>query len=345
MALSQTQIAAIVLVAVVAVAAVAVVVVNNGDDDSDKNKKEGVKITTYIDYNGNTADITFDKIPERVVTGCNTALNLLLYLGLGDRIVGAYYDEEPVWDEVSDEYTKLCNRIGAVGTDKHLEGNITTDVLLSWEPDLVIGWVAWTQDKLGTESFFNENGCNVMSLNTMTSSTYRTLTMMKTDYDNIGNIFGCLDKTTTLYNQILKVVDDIGTKMKGKETLSYALVDGAVNTEKGTVWVYKNTNFIASILNSVGLENAFPDGGTINLATVYEKIGTDDIDIIFFVTYGGVEYETSLKSWQDDADLSSCSAIKNGNTMEVRLSTTYGSSPALLDDLNTIYEFVSKITS
>ncbi|MBR6871742.1 MAG: ABC transporter substrate-binding protein, partial [Candidatus Methanomethylophilaceae archaeon] len=139
------------------------------------------------------------------------------------------------------------------------------------------------------------------------------------------------------------VIDDIAMKLEGKETVYYALVDGAVNTEKGTVWCYKDSNFNASVLNSIGLTNAFPDGGTVSLATVYEAIGTTDIDLIFYITYGGVTYENSLKSWQDDADLSKCAAIKNGDAYDMKLSCSYGSTPQLLDAMEKVYECVVKI--
>lgn len=336
-------IAAVVVVTAAIVAAVAFM--NNNGGGNDSYPEEGVTITTFTDYDGNSTSITFDKVPERVVVGCNTAMNLLLYLGLGDRIVGAYYDEEAVWDEVKDEYDKLCKRIGekdAPGS-KHLGGNIQKDVLLSWQPDLVIGWVSWHSAGLGPQEFWNDNGCNVMSFNTMTSNKYRTVELMKVDYDNIGKIFNIPDKTTELYNSILRVIDDISTKMKGKETLHYALIDGAVNTEKGTVRAYKNTNFIASILNGMGLTNAFPEGSTVSLAKVYEAIGTTDIDLLFFITYGNVTYENSLKSWQDDTDLSKCAAIKNKHTLEMKLSCSYGTSPELLTALQAIYDYISKM--
>ncbi len=344
MALSKNAIIGIVAVVIIVIAAAGAVMLMN-NNNSNPYPSEGVKITTFTDYNGNTAEITFTQVPERVVVGCNTALNLLLYLGLGDKIVGAYYDEEEVWDEVKDEYDKLCKRIGENDAEgaRHISKNISTDVLLSWEPDLVIGWVSWNADGLGTEKFFNDNGCNVMSFNTMTSNQYRTVQLMKVDYDNVGKIFNISDKTTKMYNDVIDVINEVTMKMKGKETLYYALVDGAVNVDKGTVWVYKNTNFIASVLNGMGLTNAFPDGGTVSLAKVYEAIGTTDIDMIFFVTYGGVTYEKSLKSWQDDADLSKCGAIKNKRTLEMKLSCSYGTSPELLTFMESVYNFIEKM--
>ncbi len=345
MAISKNAMIGIVVVLVAAIVIIGAVVVMNNGSGSNPYPKDGVKVTTFVDYNGNTAEITFTEVPERVVCGCNTALNLMLYLGLGDKIVGVYYDEEEIWEEVKDEYDKLVKRIGETDASgsNHLSGNIATDVLLSWQPDLVIGWVAWTDDKLGSEKFWNDNGCNVMSFNTMTSNAYRTVQLMKVDYDNMGKIFNISDKTTKVYNDLIDVINEITMKMKGKDTLYYALVDGAVNIEKGTVWVYKNTNFIASVLNTMGLTNAFPDGGTVPLSKVYEVIGTTNIDMIFFVTYGGVTYEKSLKSWQDDPDLKKCDAISKNHTLEMKLSCSYGTSPELLIFMEEVYDYVSKL--
>ncbi len=345
MALSKNAMIGIVVVVVAIIAIAAAVVLINNNNNNHPYPSEGVTITTFTDYNGNTAEVTFTKVPERVVAGCNTALNLLLYLGLGDKIVGVYYDEEEIWDEVKPEYEKLVKRIGetdAAGS-KHLSGNISTDVLLSWQPDLVIGWVSWNENGLGTEKFWNDNGCNVMSFNTMTSNAYRTVQLMKIDYENIGKIFNISEKTSAVYSDLVDVINEITMKMKGKDTLYYALVDGAVNVEKGTVWVYKNTNFIASVLNDMGMTNAFPDGGTVSLAKVYEVIGTTGIDMLFFVTYGGVTYDKSLESWQNDADLSKCDAIKKKHTLEMKLSCSYGTSPELLTFMEDVYDYVSKL--
>lgn len=138
MALSKNQLIAVcaVVIIVIAAAAAAVMMNNGGGDDSGERESSyengPVTVTTFTDYNGNTADITFYDMPERIVVGCNTALNLFLYLGLGDRIVGVYYNEEPVWDGVADEYAELVERIGEVDASgsRNLSQNISTDVLL-----------------------------------------------------------------------------------------------------------------------------------------------------------------------------------------------------------------------
>ncbi|HJH57539.1 MAG TPA: hypothetical protein IAC83_05670, partial [Euryarchaeota archaeon] len=73
MSLSKNQIIAVVAVVVIVVAAAAVALSmgsgNGGDGDRDSSYSDGqpVTITTFTDYNGNTAELTFYDIPDRVV--------------------------------------------------------------------------------------------------------------------------------------------------------------------------------------------------------------------------------------------------------------------------------------
>lgn len=132
---SKSMVAIIAIVVLIA-AGGAFVLMNNSDDGKQSYSDGDVVINTPTDYKGSSTTQTFTEIPDRVVIGCNTALNLFLYLGLEDRIVGCYYMEEEPWAEVADEYAALKERIGE---DHILSGNITQATLTDWEPDCVIG--------------------------------------------------------------------------------------------------------------------------------------------------------------------------------------------------------------
>lgn len=210
---------------------------------------------------------------------------------------------------------------------------------------MVIGWVSWNDDGLGSVDFFSRNGINVMSFNAMTSSEYRNLESVKTDFDNIGNIFEIRDKTDALYNQITGEVDDIRDDLSdilgAGESVTYCIIDGALDPDTATIWAYGDTNFLAGILNTIGMTNVFPAGGSsIGLDRVYEAIATQGIDIIIFITYDNVSLETSVQSWLDNPTLSSCDAIRNGDYFGTKLSVSYGSSPELLDYLEFIRDYV-----
>ena len=77
-------------------------------------------------------EVTFEAAPERVVTIKSSTLELLLALGLEDRIVGAAFTDGPVPDEYAD---------AASGIEVLSDKVPSQEVTLAAEPDLVFaGW-------------------------------------------------------------------------------------------------------------------------------------------------------------------------------------------------------------
>ena len=77
-------------------------------------------------------EVTFDSAPERVVTIKSTSTEMLLALGLGDRIVGTAFQDGPVPDEWAD---------AAEGLPVLADKMPSEEVVLETEPDLVYaGW-------------------------------------------------------------------------------------------------------------------------------------------------------------------------------------------------------------
>ena len=339
-ALTKIQLYTVIAAAIIVVAAAGVAVVltkddNNGgsDNSSTTGDYEPVTITTFTDYKGNTATETITEMPDRVVAGCITALNALLYFGLGDKIIGIYYMEEDVWSEVADEYQKFVDRIGS---DHILTGNISAAVLTSWQPDLVIGWVSWSDDgkHLGSPSYWNALGCTVMTFNTMADPEARGIEDMHTDYDNLGKIFQISEKTDAylaeLDDKIAKVADaakDLNIK--------YAINDGGVS-DSNTVWFYDDDNFLAIILNKMGFTNVFPDGGKVALATTYDNISK--IDFLMYIEYGAGAhtYDNTRAEWLSDSTLATTPAVANSHDLGVKLSVSYGSSPETISFIDSI---------
>lgn len=87
-------------------------------------------------------EVTFDTAPERVVTIKSTSTEMLLALGLGDRIVGEAFPDGPVPDEWAD---------AAAGIPLLAERMPSEEAVLELEPDLVYaGWEsAFSADAAG----------------------------------------------------------------------------------------------------------------------------------------------------------------------------------------------------
>lgn len=98
-------------------------------------------------------EVTFDGAPERVVTIKSTSTEMLLALGLGDRIVGAAFQDGPVPDEWAAD---------AAGIPVLAERMPSEEVVLETEPDLVYaGWEsAFTPDAAGDRDELAALGVN-----------------------------------------------------------------------------------------------------------------------------------------------------------------------------------------
>ena len=77
-------------------------------------------------------EVTFDAAPERVVTIKSTSTEMLLALGLGDRIVGTGFQDGPVPEQWADAAADIPSLSDMVPSE---------EVVLEAEPDLVLaGW-------------------------------------------------------------------------------------------------------------------------------------------------------------------------------------------------------------
>lgn len=77
-------------------------------------------------------EVVFDAAPERVVTIKSTSTEMLLALGLGDRIVGTAFQDGPVPEQWAADATDLVSIADKVPSE---------EVVLELEPDLVYaGW-------------------------------------------------------------------------------------------------------------------------------------------------------------------------------------------------------------
>lgn len=304
---------------------------NAGGSDSGSSAEYYYTASTYTSGEGYVTE-NFEKVPERVVCGCSTFLNIMLYFGLEDKIVGLYYDEEEVADEYKAAYDKLIKRIG---TDHDFEGNSDCATVTDWEPDFICGWASgFKEGSIGPASYWNPLKCNVWSLTSM--SKQMNIEGMIQDYIDLGKIFQIEDKTNQFIKDLLEKLGDVKGVMS-TSTVNVAMYDslGSTDLSKG-LWMYGTDTFTGAIFEYVGIPNVFPTGGKIQLAEVVDK--ADQVDLLFFVCYGGCTHDVNYAAWTGNEDLALAPAIINENYGDIWLSLAYGGDPAVLKMLDNIYD-------
>ena len=321
------------IVAVVAVVAVvvivAVVAVNfMGGDKSSSTYDDGDIVIITHDSTGVVEQI-YKKAPERIIAGNDTTLELLLYMGLGDKIVGVYYDEDEISEVVKDEYDKLKARLDS---KYFLTGLMSQAVATELEPDFIIGYKSSFGDgkwAIGTTQYWNNLGCNIMSLNTQAGDT--TVTGLNQDYNDIGKIFDIKSKTDKFLSDYNKAIEDAKTAAKD---VKIALLE--YNPDAASFYSYGNKSFIGQELIACGGVNAFPDGGTISAASVVD--GTDIMGMVI-IAFGDVSPAQKIEMLEKDPNYQYVPAIANKNMAGIGLSGTYG-GPTCLETIEMISDLI-----
>lgn len=104
------------------------------------------------DADGNAVDMTYDHAPEKVLSTQLSMTELLIKLGLKDKIVGVFDNDNALKGDIADEIASL-NSLG----DKK---SVSKETILATEPDLILGKgpLMFTESSIGTVQSYQELG-------------------------------------------------------------------------------------------------------------------------------------------------------------------------------------------
>ena len=161
------------------------------DEEGAKRTEYPLTITTY-NYNKEPVEYTFAKAPERVYAYAQDNIEILLSLGLADRIVAASGMDGEIDPALAGEFAKI---------DYHEDtGVLSKEDLLALEPDFIAAWYSTFSDKrLGDVDFWHERSVGTyMALNSGCrggSGTYQqTVADECQDILTLGMIFDVQDR-------------------------------------------------------------------------------------------------------------------------------------------------------
>ena len=319
MALSTKSASIMAVVALLIISFCAILPGSDGSDDSaasDTYPEGSVTITTN-DSQG-TITQTYTEIPDRIIVGNVTCLEMLLYFGLGDRIVGIYYLEDEVWSELQDEFQEVVDRLDP---EYVCTGLMTQAVATSLQPDLIVGYKSSFGDSnwsIGSTEFWNDQGCNVWSLNSQAGET--NVEGMKQDYRDLGEIFQIQDLTD-------KYISDFDQASSGM--ISGEPVDAAIfeySKDETSYTSYGDSSFIGDVLTQCNGNNVF---GSVSKVNKDILISSMQLQAIIIVAFGDYTPEQAVSDLLNDPTLQNLPAVKNGNVIAIGLSQTYGGVQAL----------------
>ncbi|WP_137844726.1 putative F420-0 ABC transporter substrate-binding protein [Microbacterium sp. 2FI] len=220
------------------------------------------------------AELTFDEAPERVITIKSSTLELLLALGLADRIVGSAFSDGPLPDALS---------AGAEDIDVLSDKVPSQEVAISAEPDLIFG---------GWESNFSAEGVGEReSLAALGVTGYvapaackgpgympdpLTFDTVFAGFEEAGAIFGVPDAANELVAQQRAALADVTPSDDGLSALWYS-------SGTDTPYVGAGIGAPQMIMTAAGLSNVAADVRDTWTAMGWEAVVAADPDVIVLV--------------------------------------------------------------
>lgn len=267
----------------------------------------------------------FEKAPERVLANTQPAAELLLHLGLKDRIagVGAVFGEP---DKSVEADFKELNSLG--------KEYISQEIALSVDPDLILGRGGLFDSAewgVGTVPTINEMGINTYVLeSSVTGGTYDSI---YNDIANLGEIFD-VKEAADKFSQELKArqtaISDKLASIKEERNFSILFI---TDPQEVAPYAAKDETFFNDIFTMVKLNNIYQDvEGEISL----ERLIEDDPEVLIvpdWRTVGGVSPDEIKEALYKNPKLSSLQAIKNKQIFAVDYNYMFGYGYIALDGM------------
>ncbi len=259
----------------------------------------------------------FEKAPERVLANTRPAAELLLHLGLADKIAGVGATFGIADESVADEFDKL-NLLS--------DGYIGKEVALSVDPDLVFGRGGLFENEdwgNGTVDSINEMGIPTYVLET--SLPTATFESVYKDIKNLGKIFNVpeaadkfTDELKARETKLKKQVADVDQD----QTFAYLHI-----SDPSELLVYSayGESFFNDSFSMIKLDNVFKDvQGDVSVETLIET----DPDILIvpdWSTYQeGAKTQDMIDAIMENSKLSSMKAVKNKQVYAVDYNYMFG---------------------
>ena len=177
-------------------------------------------VTTY-NYARQPVEETFEKAPERVWAQGQDNIEILLALGLADKIVGACGLDGAVRADLQDEFETI----------NYYDTFPGKETVLGLQPDFITGWYSTFDDKrMGDVGFWHERGVNTyMALNSAcrgrSIDAPQTIAEEMEDIMTLGKIFGVEDRAQQLVDEIQDELVKIQDYVKDKEPPRIAILE------------------------------------------------------------------------------------------------------------------------
>lgn len=254
--------------------------------------------------------LVFEKAPERAVSLNLHTTELILALGLADKMVGTAYANATILPEYEADY----NQIPILA-----EQYPSLETLVAAEPDFTYGRSsAYGADGVGSVEELATLGINAYTVEgTLVNAA--TLDVVWTDIRNLGEIFDIQERAEALIASMQAEIVQTQAQIGEIDEPVSVLVYDAGTDDLFTAGQSLQTNLITL----AGGKNVFEDMQDNWVTVSWEEAVARNPEVIVINDYGAVPLEEKIAFLQNNAALSSIAAIQNNRLVAIPLPSVF----------------------
>lgn len=266
----------------------------------------------------------FDAPPQRIVTMNDHVTEVLIEMGVGDRIVGMGYGDATPLPQFADAFAKI---------PKLAKEYPSTEQILDLEPDLVVGGMRSAfDDKEGrSRDSFGEHGIPTFLFSEYCGDGFPSIDLLRNDYTQLGQILGASENATKVTDRVTAGLDAVRRELDGAPPVPTFFYDSgeAVPMTVGGVGVGQ------LIADYAGATNLFSEGDLPYPETTWEVIGERAPEAIVVLDYGKTSAQAKIDFLKAHPIMSSTPAVRANRFIVVPLDDFF-ESPRLVRSVETI---------
>lgn len=296
---------------------------NSVDTNQEQTKKqeqtveESLKLdfvqTSRHDDSVNKFSMVYDTKPKKSLAVTNAMIEMMLSLGLEDKMAGTSYAENNVLESLKPSYEKVPVMSKTYPSKEQIIANGV---------DFIIGWGGDFNDKgVGSIDWLNEN--NIKTYIPRSVESNATVDSIYEDFDNLGKIFDAEDKAQEVNNKIKTKLEEVNSKISNVD--KKVKVMGYDSATNGAVVIGKGIN--NEIIKLAQGENIFGDIDKAYPEVTWEEVVKRNPDVMIVLEYsletGGQTFEQKVKELKENPALQNINAIKNNRFIKLELVELY----------------------
>lgn len=261
---------------------------------------------------------TFDAPPQRIVSMNDHVTETLIQMGVGERIVGMGYGEQP------DPLPETAEQFRAIPS--LAKEYPTSEQVLDLEPDLVVGGMRSAfDDKNG----FGRDSLEAAGIATFLFSEYcgqgfPDIGLLENDFAQLGAILGVAESATELTERIVSGLDSVGARLgaAGVQPIRTFFYDSG-EAEPLSVGGVGIGNLIGKY---AGVDNITAEGPKPYFATSWEVVGERQPEAIVVLDYGSTSAAEKIAFLKNHSVMVTTPAVRNDRFVVVPLDDFFESS-------------------